>query len=261
MPEAQMKCRTNLYPNIVFGILLPNDKLFSWKTNKKPTFLTGVSLSLVGTARRDVLCVRLNLSYGGIDLKAYTIPNSHVCYSIFLQIALSLAVAERVLGFEHRDLHDENFLLEECAPDEKIRYKYDGAKIDVVSHGVRVSIIDYSISRLQKENVVVYADLSQDPGLFEQNGEEDGGDYQYDVYRMMKAAISDDGWASFCPQTNLYWLDYAAKKLFNNRFIRREKKEVIRGLFCPQYQNKFKTTRDFTVDPKFLTVFAKYISK
>ncbi|KAL3101403.1 hypothetical protein niasHT_025385 [Heterodera trifolii] len=203
----------------------------------------------------------IGLSYGGIDLKAYTIPNSHVCYSIFLQIALSLAVAERVLGFEHRDLHDENFLLEECAPDEKIRYKYDGAKIDVVSHGVRVSIIDYSISRLQKENVVVYADLSQDPGLFEQNGEEDGGDYQYDVYRMMKAAISDDGWASFCPQTNLYWLDYAAKKLFNNRFIRREKKEVIRGLFCPQYQNKFKTTRDFTVDPKFLTVFAKYISK
>ncbi|KAL3116259.1 hypothetical protein niasHT_004430 [Heterodera trifolii] len=203
----------------------------------------------------------IGLSYGGIDLKAYTIPNSHVCYSIFLQIALSLAVAERVLGFEHRDLHDENFLLEECAPDEKMRYKYDGAKIDVVSHGVRVSIIDYSISRLQKENVVVYADLSQDPGLFEQNGEKDGGDYQYDVYRMMKAAISDDGWASFCPQTNLYWLDYAAKKLFNNRFIRREKKEVIRRLFCPQYQNKFKTTRDFTVDPKFLTVFAKYISK
>ncbi|KAL3088824.1 hypothetical protein niasHS_009116 [Heterodera schachtii] len=42
---------------------------------------------------------------------------------------------------------------------------------------------------LEKIGVRFFVDLSHDNGLFEQNGVSDGGDYQYDVYSLMKAAV------------------------------------------------------------------------
>ncbi|KAL3080007.1 hypothetical protein niasHT_034565 [Heterodera trifolii] len=203
--------------------------------------------------------VVIGLSYGGKDLEAYTIKNGRECYSIFHQIALSLAIAEDVLEFEHRDLHAGNILVEQCPANEKIRYMYRGEQIDVVSNGVRASIIDFSISRLKKKGVLFFVDLSQDTGLFEQNGVSDGGDYQYDVYRMMKAAVSEN-WASFWPQTNVYWMGYAAKKLFNNRFIRAKRKEAIEKLFS-NFENNFETIHDFIVHPNFLSVFTEFTSE
>ncbi|KAL3100480.1 hypothetical protein niasHS_000183 [Heterodera schachtii] len=178
-------------------------------------------------ADEDRHFVIIGLSYGGKDLEAYTIRNGHECYSIFHQLALSLAIAESVLEFEHRDLHAGNILVERCADNEKIRYIYQGKKINVVSNGVRASIIDFSISRLTKKGVPFFVDLSQDAGLFAQNGVSDGGDYQYDVYRMMKTVASEN-WSSFWPQTNVYWMGYAAKKLFTTKnYIRAKRKEKM----------------------------------
>ncbi|KAL3098134.1 hypothetical protein niasHS_001970 [Heterodera schachtii] len=178
-------------------------------------------------ADEDLHFVIIGLSYGGKDLEAYTIRNGPECYSIFHQVALSLAIAETVLEFEHRDLHAGNILVEQCAVNEKIRYTYQGKKIDVVSNGVRASIIDFSISRLTKKGVPFFVDLSQDTGLFAQNGVSDGGDYQYDVYRMMKTVASEN-WSSFWPQTNVYWMGYAAKKLFTTKnYIRAKRKEKM----------------------------------
>ncbi|KAL3069502.1 hypothetical protein niasHS_018227 [Heterodera schachtii] len=191
----------------------------------------------------------IGLSYGGKDLEKFQIKNGGVCYSIFLQIAYTLAIAEHVLAFEHRDMHAGNLLVEQCPPDEKIWYKCQGKQIAVRSNGVRASIIDFSLSRLEKKGVRFFVDLSQDPGLFEQDGVNDGGDYQYDVYRMMKA-ISNNNWASFWPQTNVYWTGYAAKKLFNNRFIKGKKKEAIEKLFR-KFEN-FLTIRDLIDDADFL---------
>ncbi|KAL3087314.1 hypothetical protein niasHS_008633 [Heterodera schachtii] len=201
-------------------------------------------------ADEDLHFVIIGLSYGGKDLEAYTIRNGPECYSIFHQVALSLAIAETVLEFEHRDLHAGNILVERCADNEKIRYIYQGKKINVVSNGVRASIIDFSISRLTKKGVPFFVDLSQDAGLFAQNGVSDGGDYQYDVYRMMKTVASEN-WSSFWPQTNVYWMGYAAKKLFNkNRFIRAKRKETIENLFS-NFETKFGSIGDFIDHPEF----------
>ncbi|KAL3101715.1 hypothetical protein niasHT_020600 [Heterodera trifolii] len=210
-------------------------------------------------ADEDRHFVIIGLSYGGKDLEAYTIRNGHECYSIFHQLALSLAIAESVLEFEHRDLHAGNILVERCADNEKIRYIYQGKKINVVSNGVRASIIDFSISRLTKKGVPFFVDLSQDAGLFAQNGVSDGGDYQYDVYRMMKTVASEN-WSSFWPQTNVYWMGYAAKKLFNkNRFIRAKRKETIENLFS-NFETKFGSIGDFIDHPEFSSVFAEFTS-
>ncbi|KAL3125410.1 hypothetical protein niasHT_002138 [Heterodera trifolii] len=201
----------------------------------------------------------IGLSYGGKSLESYEIQSGPECYAIFQQIALSLAIAEDVLEFEHRDLHAGNILVEQCPANEKIRYLYRGEQIDVVSNGVRASIIDFSISRMTKKGgAFVFVDLCQNPGLFEQNGVSKGCDYQYDVYKLMKAVVSEK-WAKFWPQTNVLWVGYVAKKLFANDFIKGKRKKAIEKLFS-NFENNFATIHDFLAHPNFLSVFAEFTS-
>ncbi|KAL3079376.1 hypothetical protein niasHS_012746 [Heterodera schachtii] len=210
-------------------------------------------------ADKGQLFLIIGLSYGGKSLESYEIQSGPECYAIFQQIALSLAIAEDVLEFEHRDLHAGNILVEQCPANEKIRYLYRGEQIDVVSNGVRASIIDFSISRMTKKGgAFVFVDLCQNPGLFEQNGVSKGCDYQYDVYKLMKAVVSEK-WAKFWPQTNVLWVGYVAKKLFANDFIKGERKKAIEKLFS-NFENNFATIHDFLAHPNFLSVFAEFTS-
>ena len=65
------------------------------------------------------------------------------------QTALGLAVAENALEFEHRDLHWGNVLI--CrTEDEFIESCLLGETKMVPTHGVRVSLIDFTLSRLKK---------------------------------------------------------------------------------------------------------------
>ncbi|KAL3106264.1 hypothetical protein niasHT_013807 [Heterodera trifolii] len=100
--------------------------------------------------------------------------------------------------------------------------------------------------------------VSNETGPLEQKGVSDGCDCQYDVYHLMKAAVSDD-WASFWPQTKVY-LILRAKKHFNNRYLKAKRKEAIEKLFS-NFEDNFGTIRDFIVHPEFLSVFADFTSE
>jgi hypothetical protein len=40
------------------------------------------------------------------------------------------------------------------------------------------------------------------------------GDYQYDIYRLMKHLVQNDaGWSYFYPKTNVYWIHYLVYQL------------------------------------------------
>lgn len=68
---------------------------------------------------------------------------------MFEQVTFSLAVAEEALQFEHRDLHWGNVLVKKT--DVKVvDYVVLGQSFQVESHGVQVSIIDFTLSRLDK---------------------------------------------------------------------------------------------------------------
>ncbi|VDQ15065.1 unnamed protein product [Trichobilharzia regenti] len=67
--------------------------------------------------------------------------------SVVEQIAISLAAAESALQFEHRDLHWHNVLIR-STPQWKLRYRVDGVRYAVVTEGIHVTLIDFTVSRL-----------------------------------------------------------------------------------------------------------------
>jgi len=69
--------------------------------------------------------------------------------SIVYQVTLSLAIAESALQFEHRDLHWGNVLVQRTS-EPTLSYMFDGSPVSVDTHGVKVTIIDFTMSRLSK---------------------------------------------------------------------------------------------------------------
>ncbi|KAG8896705.1 hypothetical protein FRC00_005427 [Tulasnella sp. 408] len=138
----------------------------------------------------------------GTDLESYVFPTRggwKACVSVWWQIARALGVAEDACQFEHRDLHWGQVLVQDD-PEE--------------SGGVSSTIIDFGLSRM------VSASGKSLSTTFESEIFDGKGDYQFDIYRMMKAHIGDD-WGEFRPLTNVMWLHYLAVKLLKHKGLRR----------------------------------------
>ena len=78
--------------------------------------------------------------------------------SVLVQVSCALAVAESALQFEHRDLHWGNVLVKRVneEQEEEISYMLGGEAFSVETCGVRVAIIDFTLSRLFKGNHAQY---------------------------------------------------------------------------------------------------------
>ncbi|KAM4605862.1 uncharacterized protein O3C94_023214 [Discoglossus pictus] len=165
--------------------------------NERPDFFSSEQLFMI-----------LEFEFGGNDLERVSckIPSVTVSRSILHQVTASLAVAEEELRFEHRDLHWGNLLIESYMS-KFVKISLHGDLLDIPSEGVQVKIIDYTLSRLDKDGLTVFCDLSTDEDLF--LGE---GDLQFDVYRNMRKE-NKNSWASYLPYSNVLWLHYLADKL------------------------------------------------
>ncbi|GLI63525.1 hypothetical protein VaNZ11_006510 [Volvox africanus] len=151
----------------------------------------------------------------GTDLERYAMQNWDQLRSVLLQTAVSLAVAEAELTFEHRDLHWGNVLVRraegrlDCGPDGWLEARLRGRNLRVATSGVASTVIDFTNSRLvTQDGLLVFGDLNQDPEVFEGPN----GDVQFDTYRWMRSTVDDD-WSSFCPATNCLWISYLAEVL------------------------------------------------
>ena len=73
------------------------------------------------------------------------------------------------------------------------------------------------------EKATVYNNLSEDPTLFTARGKaQQGGDYQFDVYRNMKVH-NHNNWEEFNPKSNVFWLDYLLDKMTSEVFYSAKK--------------------------------------
>ncbi|XP_003912160.1 serine/threonine-protein kinase haspin [Papio anubis] len=156
----------------------------------------------------DQLFIVLEFEFGGTDLEQMKTKLSSLATakSILHQLTASLAVAEASLRFEHRDLHWGNVLLKKTSLKE-LHYTLNGKSSTIPTRGLQVSIIDYTLSRLERDGIVVFCDVSMDEDLFTGDG-----DYQFDIYRLMKKE-NNNCWGEYHPYSNVLWLHYLTDKI------------------------------------------------
>ncbi|XP_053107421.1 serine/threonine-protein kinase haspin-like [Hemicordylus capensis] len=151
----------------------------------------------------------LEFEFGGSNLENMRnrqLSSMAAARSILHQLTASLAVAEKALHFEHRDLHWGNVLVKKTNLKE-LSFTLSGETHTFPTHGILVNIIDYTFSRLEKDGLTVYCDLSTDEEVFQGRG-----DYQFDIYRKMREE-NENNWADYFPHSNVLWLHYLADKL------------------------------------------------
>ncbi|XP_018551377.1 LOW QUALITY PROTEIN: uncharacterized protein haspin [Lates calcarifer] len=188
----------------------PTDFLNAWDTfdqkkgseNDRPDFF-----------EKDQLFIILEFEFGGIDLENSngTLASLGVAKSILHQVTAALAVAERSFNFEHRDLHWGNVLVK-TTKQKKGSFLLNGTTHSLETRGVLVRIIDYSLSRLEIDDLTVSCDISNDEELFMGQG-----DYQFDIYRLMRQE-NGNNWSDFHPHTNVLWLHYLCSKLLSMKY-------------------------------------------
>ncbi|KAJ3853117.1 other/Haspin protein kinase [Lentinula lateritia] len=172
------------------------------------------------------------LPNGGPDLEAYTFSTPskrwrHAC-SIFWQVTKALARAEQLVSFEHRDLHWGQILIKELPmasglPMQQQQLNTPARKhstkthMDDLSMGIQVTLIDLGLARMdagdgQGGEMIHWTPFDEDVFTSE-------GDYQFDIYRMMRTQ-NGDSWETFTPSTNVLWLHYVLTKLLHSKGLR-----------------------------------------
>ncbi|KAJ0033092.1 hypothetical protein NQD34_000199, partial [Periophthalmus magnuspinnatus] len=161
----------------------------------------------------EQLFIILEFEFGGTDLENSngTLSSIAVAKSILHQVTAALAVAEQELQFEHRDLHWGNVLVK-VTKQKTAEFILNGTVHSLDTKGVLVRIIDYSLSRLEIDELTVSCDISNDEELFIGQG-----DYQFEIYRLMRQENGNE-WSSYNPHSNVLWLHYLCSKLLDMKY-------------------------------------------
>ncbi|KAI5566177.1 hypothetical protein BDE02_13G003300 [Populus trichocarpa] len=85
--------------------------------------------------------------------------------------------------------------------------------------GLLISIIDFTLSRINTGQDILFLDLTSDPYLFK--GPK--GDRQAETYRKMKE-VTGDFWEGSFPKTNVLWLIYLVDILLLKKSFDRSSK-------------------------------------
>ncbi|KPV78642.1 uncharacterized protein RHOBADRAFT_49210 [Rhodotorula graminis WP1] len=186
----------------------------------------------------------LLLDNAGSALETFKLKSWVEAAGVLGQVVEALGKAEEECGFEHRDLHWGNILLQSVAarraPASSLSHRLASlslgqpsspalsplALLDPTSCGVRATLIDFTLSRCcvstSADADQVVFDPFEDDDLFEGEGE-----YQFEVYRRMRALVEraqgeqgDKAWRASEPRTNVLWLHYLVDKLLHSSRLR-----------------------------------------
>ncbi|GAV76021.1 DUF3635 domain-containing protein [Cephalotus follicularis] len=189
------------------------------------------------------------LQHGGKDLESFVMLNFDEARSLLVQVTAALAVAEAAYEFEHRDLHWGNILL--SRNDSVIlQFTLEGQQIFVKTFGLRISIIDFTLSRINTGEDILFLDLSSDPYLFK--GPK--GDKQSETYRKMKE-VTDDYWEGSFPRTNVLWLLYLVDILLLKKSFERSSRNERDLRSLKKRLDKYGSAKEAIFDPFFTEMF------
>lgn len=144
-------------------------------------------------------------------------------FDIFWDVVKAVVRGEEIAHFEHRDLHLGNICVQHL--DETTAYGPE--KFNLIEYGgmkklgwtsIKVTIIDYTLSRVNMDDGSVRYNPMKDATIFSQYRE--GEDIQYKVYPIMKETVLGRGrrndetkWSEYHPETNVLWLWHLLEKL------------------------------------------------
>ncbi|KAH6819001.1 Protein kinase superfamily protein [Perilla frutescens var. frutescens] len=187
--------------------------------------------------------------HGGRDLETFVLLNFDEALSFLVQVTLALAVAEAAYEFEHRDLHWGNVLLarKESAA---LQFILEGKKLLVKTFGLHISIIDFTLSRINTGDDILFLDLTSDPEIFEGTK----GDKQADTYRKMRD-VTDECWEGSFPKTNVLWLQYLVDILLLKKSFERTSKDVRELRTLKKRLNSYGSAKECVFDPLFSDLF------
>ncbi|KAH0538291.1 hypothetical protein FGG08_005111 [Glutinoglossum americanum] len=174
------------------------------------------------TYSNDQLWAIIEMEDAGDELSDVPMNTFTEAWDIFWGVALALAKGEDMARFEHRDLHTGNVCVSRSNPSTKLNPSPTptSSPRKFGLSGFATTIIDYTLSRADtdeprvsagdSQSRVIFTDLDRDKALFEAEG-----DYQYDIYRMMRSSIYHtyypdtlNIWRNYHPLTNVYWLHH-----------------------------------------------------
>lgn len=116
--------------------------------------------------------------------------------SVIGQVACTLAVAERELQFEHRNLHEDNVKVLPSTSKNQ-HFLIDGRTCCVKGSGIKVTIFDDDFSRITYNNQIILRMRNYNRVYKEKTA----------IYLTMERIIKNQ-WDVFHPETNALWLAY-----------------------------------------------------
>ncbi|KAJ4825306.1 hypothetical protein Tsubulata_046577, partial [Turnera subulata] len=185
------------------------------------------------------------LRHGGDDLESFVLLNFAEAQSLLCQVTAALAVSEAAYEFEHRDLHWGNILLYRSETP-SVQFMLEGNKMVFSTSGILISIIDFTLSRINTGEDILYLDLSSDPYLFK--GPK--GDRQADTYRKMKE-VTGDFWNGSFPRTNVLWLLYLVDILLLKKSFERSSKNERELRSLKKRLERCNSAKEAIADPFF----------
>ncbi|KFK43247.1 hypothetical protein AALP_AA1G098900 [Arabis alpina] len=194
------------------------------------------------------------LEHGGKDLESFVLLNFDEARSLLVQVTAGLAVSEAAFEFEHRDLHWGNILLNRNNSS-TLPFLLEGKQVFVKTFGVQISIIDFTLSRMNTGEKILFLDLTSDPYLFK--GPK--GDKQAETYRKMKA-VTKDCWEASFSRTNVLWLIYLVDLLLTKKSFERSSKDERELRSLKKRMEKYKSAKEAVSDPFFSDMLMDQIS-
>ncbi|KAI3417296.1 Protein kinase domain-containing protein [Psidium guajava] len=191
------------------------------------------------------------LEHGGKDLESFVLLNFDEARSLLVQVTAALAVAEAAYEFEHRDLHWGNILLNRN-DSRMLKFMLEGKHINVKTFGLCISIIDFTLSRINTGQDILFLDLSSDPYLFK--GPK--GDKQSETYRKMKE-VTEDYWEGSFPKTNVLWLVYLVDILLLKKSFERSSKDERELRSLKKRLDGYDSAKEAISDPFFADLFVE----
>ncbi|XP_020267486.1 serine/threonine-protein kinase haspin homolog [Asparagus officinalis] len=188
------------------------------------------------------------LADGGKDLESFVLLNFDEARSLLAQVTAALAIAEAACEFEHRDLHWGNILLSRKETT-TVDFTLEGKKMTVKTFGVTISIIDFTLSRINTGEAILFLDLSADPSLFEGPKR----DKQSETYRKMKE-VTEDCWEDSFPRTNVLWLIYLVDILLTKKSFKRTTNDERELRSLKKRLNLYDSAKDSLSDSFFCSL-------